>query len=141
MQWATASSETRVPRPHLIWEPKTEEDAEALLKRLRHQQAVLNGLVLNKRQKAAEEGSPDWRLLQQKNSEIAAHNAAVQGRKGQKVPLTPERLFLYKKIKRNSKKNKGGIDSIVYTFEVYQKLLFPYYREVKRLNCHGADAL
>lgn len=136
MQWAAASSEIRLPRPHLIWEPETEEDAEALLNRLRTQQAVLDGLVLEKRQKAAEEGSPEWRLLQLKNSKIAAHNSTLPrgSRKGRKVPLTPEQLFPMEKIERNSKKNKGGIDSIFYAFEVYQKLLFPYYREVKRLN-------
>lgn len=134
MQWAAACSDTRLPRPHLIWEPETEEDAGALLDRLHSQQAVLDSVVTGYRQKAAEEGSPEWRLLQLKNSEIAAHKSNIRGRKGRKVPMTPERLFPMEEIERDSNKNKGGVDSIFYAFEIYQKLLFPYYRAVQRLN-------
>jgi hypothetical protein len=51
-----------------------------------------------------------------------------------KRPLTVERFFKYERIETDQR--KGGLDAVFYTFKVYEDMLFPYYRELRRFNPH-----
>jgi hypothetical protein len=53
--------------------------------------------------------------------------------RNKKRKMTPERLYKDKKLECNA---KGGLDFVWYAFEVYKKLLFPYYCTVKAQYLH-----
>jgi hypothetical protein len=82
---------------------------------------------------ATKPGTTQYRLLMDKNSCIAAHNASLPCRQrvGRQQQYTPARFWKYEKLERDAK--KGGLDFIWYAFNVYEQALF-HYKELRALN-------
>ena len=134
MQWAAACADTRVPRPHKVWKTENEEDIKDLQAQLDAEMRLLAGLVDEQRSKALIPGTPEYEYMKAEQAKIDAHNAEQRQKKlrNRKHKLTPARLFPYEKLIRDNK--KGGLDFAWYAFEIYVKLLFPYYKELQALN-------
>jgi hypothetical protein len=134
IQWAAACSDTRVPRPHHVWEKRNKEGFEVLREKLDTQVRLLNLVVDERRRNALVPGTPEFQLLSAKNAEIKAENERRKRAKqrGRLQLFTPERLYPYDKIEMENK--AGGVDYVFYTFEYYKDRLFPYVEEIRKLN-------
>ena len=136
MQCAAACADTRVRRPHAVWNRETEEELDCLKAKLDAEVQLLRDIVDEQRSKASTPGTPEYEYLEAEQAKVDAHNAEQRRKKlrGRKHKLTAARLFPYDKLVRDNK--KGGIDFAWYAFEVYEKRLFPYYKEIQALNPH-----
>ena len=78
--------------------------------------------------------------MRARNEQIRANNTrdTLDGLKGGRRLLTAKRLYLYEELKPLG--DKGGLNFVWYAFEVYQKLLFPYYKAIAANN-NGRDVL
>jgi transposase len=134
MQWDSCSSDIRAKRRIAIWTPEDDELKADLARKLQEAQVTLDAVVMGQRERAGQPGTPEHALLCEKNEEVKRNNLQIPRgvRKGIKHKFTPERLFPKEVISRDHR--KGGLDAIFYAFEIYQKLLFPYYLEVQALN-------
>ena len=134
MQWAAACADTRVPRPHRVWKTESEQEIKDLQAQLDAEIQLLSNLVDDQRSKALIPGTPEYEYLKAEQAKVDAYNAEQKQKKLQsrKYKLTPARLFPYNKLIRDNK--KGGLDFAWYAFEIYMKLLFPYYKQIQALN-------
>ena len=69
MQWAGACSDTRVRRPHLIWEPEKDEQTLDLAKQLEEQNALAQEEVQRQIRASEDPNTPESRMLQEAQSE------------------------------------------------------------------------
>ncbi|KAF2024871.1 hypothetical protein EK21DRAFT_93699 [Setomelanomma holmii] len=84
-----------------------------------------------KRLTALIQGTHEYAHLARVNAEIDAHNKQLprRQRKGRHQKMMPERLYCCEKYSRDL--FIGGLDFVWYAFEVYDKLLFLYYRHLR----------
>ena len=136
MQWAAASTDTSLQRPWRCWNRETEEEGDKLIAKLGIAKQRLLERVEEQRRRARIEGTKEWHYLKHLNDGIEANNARLPRgqRKGRQQRYTIERAFKTEKLERDNQ--HGGLDFVWYAFEVYEKLLFPYVRDIKEAN-HG----
>ena len=134
MQCAAACADTRVPQPHVVWNRENHEDIQELQAQLDTEMRLLTDLVDKQQSNASTPGTAEYEYMEAEQAKIDAHNAEQKRKKlrGRKRKLTPTRLFPYEKLVRDNK--KGGLDFAWYTFNIYIKLLFPYYKRLQALN-------
>ena len=134
MQWAAASSDTRIERPHHIWTPEDHVLSEELRTKFEQAKLQLRQEVDRQRQASLIEGTSEQRYLQSLNNQVDVENARrrLEGVQGRKQRFKPERAFKYETLERDHL--KGGLDFVYYSFELYEKRLFPYYLALQRLN-------
>ena len=139
-QWAAGcSGDVSISRPHCCWSLKTQNLPE-LAEKLAVANQRLRQAVDHRRSMCNLEGTPEWAELRARNEKIRADNTrdTLDGLKGGRRLLTAKRLYPYEELKPLG--NKGGLNFVWYAFEVYQKLLFPYYEAIVANN-NGRDVL
>ena len=139
-QWAAGcSGDVSISRPHCCWSLKTQNLPE-LAEKLAVANQRLRQAVDHRRSMCNLEGTPEWAELRARNEQIRADNTrdTLDGLKGGRRLLTAKRLYPYEELKPSG--NKGGLNFVWYAFEVYQKLLFPYYEAIAANN-DGKDVL
>lgn len=124
----------RPKRRVVIWTPESDDLTAELATKLKAIQAKLDAIVDHQIEQAKQPRTLEYNHLLDLNREIEAHNKAITPgvRKGRKQRFKPERLYVKERFTRDHK--KGGLDAVFYAYEIYEKHLFPYYEEVKRLN-------
>jgi hypothetical protein len=135
MQWGAICEDTRVAPPYLLWEWETPEE-----KQLHQAELDRENLKLQqdkkKAQAAAEvDGTIERRVLGLINANIDLANEARrrQGhQKGMKRHRKPAQVFAHKPLVRGEKSK--GIDWFLYRKFVLHERLFPYIRELQKLN-------
>jgi hypothetical protein len=134
MQWDAASNDTRVKRPCLVWNREEQEETGVLMQKLAHQNKLLHDRVNHNRAEAQKPGTNQHQLLSDLNAQVDAHNTPLPPgqRKGRKKRYTVDRAFPYEKLEREAK--KGGLDFVWYAFNVYEGVLFDYYRQLRGFN-------
>lgn len=134
MQWDAASNDTRIKRPCLIWNREEQEESQVLAQKLEHQNKLLRSRVDYNRREASRPGTPQFELISDLNAQVERHNASLPygQRRGKKQKISVNRAFRYEKLEREAK--KGGLDFVWYAFNVYEPVLFSYYRQLRDLN-------
>jgi hypothetical protein len=134
MQWSAACSDIRTRRPFKVWTPESDELTIELATKLhesnRHSHEEVD------RQRAASEhiGTPEHDLIAkaQATRDIENQFRRENGQKALPFVVKPEHIFKYETFVRDRK--KGGLDYVYYGFEIYEKVLFPYYSKIKASN-------
>jgi hypothetical protein len=134
MQWDAAATDTRIKRPCIVWNREEQQETEVLMQKLAHQNHLLQARVEHNRQEASKPGTPQYQYLISLNEAVAAYNATVPHgqKKGRKQKVSIERAFKMEKLERDAK--KGGLDFVWYAFNIYENVLFNYYRQLRDLN-------
>lgn len=142
MQWAALCGDyPQIERPITIWELESEELVSELASKLQKQQDKLDSWCQYQWQQASIEGTYQHTKLYEKNHQIKVHNEGqkvvnnskgTHASKGTKRYFTAQRLWPRETFTRDNA--KGGLDFVWYAFEVYEKLLFPYYEKVREAS-------
>lgn len=134
-QWAAAcGDDCSVKRPWTVWELR-DQTSEELQKQLDECNAQARRITDEQRANARVHGTPEHQYLVWMNTQVKIKRLWMRANandSGGPKEWTVERLFPYQShdIKEGTKK----LNFVWYAFEVYRKLLFPYYREICRRN-------
>lgn len=133
-QWAAGcADDCFIDRPHICWDPEVQNNEELAGKLAAVNEQARDEINL-RRLNCNLSGSIEWHELRRRNETIRAKNTedSLNGLRGTRKLLTPARLYPFKELKVTGL--KGKLNFVWYTFEVYQKLLFPYVDALRANN-------
>lgn len=134
-QWAAAcGDDCSVTRPWTVWE-LGDQTSEELQKQLNECNVQARKITEEQRANASIHGTSEHQYLAWMNTQVKIKRLWMRANandSGGPKDWTPERLFPYQH--HDPKDGAKKLNFVWYAFEVYRKLLFPYYRETCRRN-------